>query len=148
MLDFRRILAVSGLTEECRKAIGAGVSLAQRYGGELWVVHLVRKNPFELSGGDLPVDTIEHDYEPYLVEANKHLAEVLAATGAAAMPVRQLVKFGNPVAEIEKIVGEERIDLVVLLTRGEGRLEHYILGRGKDELIRRMPCSVLLVKAD
>jgi nucleotide-binding universal stress UspA family protein len=146
MVDLKAILAVSGLTEGCRKAVRVGISLAQKYGAELSVVHLVSKNPFELSGGDLPVDTIEHDYEPYLAEAKEHLDEVLAAEGVQDLPVRLHFKFGNPVEEIEKIVREDGIDLVVILARGEGRLEHYTLGRGKDELIRRMPCSLLFVK--
>ena len=38
------------------------------------------------------------------------------------------------------------IDLVILPAHEEGRLEHFLYGRGIDSLIRRMPCSILLVR--
>jgi nucleotide-binding universal stress UspA family protein len=44
------------------------------------------------------------------------------------------------------MVEDEKIDLIVMLAYEEGRLEHLFLGRDNDKLIRKMPCSILLVK--
>ncbi|HAM53796.1 MAG TPA: universal stress protein, partial [Nitrospiraceae bacterium] len=40
MDDVKRILVVSRMTTYCRKAVHYGVSLSQKYGAELLVVHV------------------------------------------------------------------------------------------------------------
>ena len=49
----------------------------------------------------------------------------------------------EPVKEIIRTVREEKIDLIVLLAQEEGRLEHILFGGQNDELIRKLPCSIL-----
>jgi len=45
-----------------------------------------------------------------------------------------------------KMVKEEKIDLLILSAHAEGRIEHALFGGENDAIIRRMPCSILLVK--
>jgi universal stress protein A len=40
----------------------------------------------------------------------------------------------------------ENIDFIIMLAHEEGHLEHFLFGRSKEEIIRKMPYSVLLVK--
>jgi universal stress protein A len=35
-----------------------------------------------------------------------------------------------------------------MLAHEEGRLEHFISGRSNEEIIRHMPCSIMLVKKE
>jgi nucleotide-binding universal stress UspA family protein len=35
-----------------------------------------------------------------------------------------------------------------MLAHEEGHLEHFLFGRSNEEIIRKMPCSVLLVKKE
>jgi universal stress protein A len=60
--------------------------------------------------------------------------------------VKQWVKEGDPEKEIFKTVKTEKIDLIILIAHEEGHLEHFLFGRSNEEIIRKMPCSVLLVK--
>ena len=48
--------------------------------------------------------------------------------------------------EILKIVQEKKIDLVLLRAHEEGHIEHFLVGSCNDEIIRKMPCSIFLVK--
>ena len=45
-----------------------------------------------------------------------------------------------------QIVHNEKIDLVVLRAQEEGRIEHFIISGSNDAIIRKMPCSIFLVK--
>jgi nucleotide-binding universal stress UspA family protein len=45
-----------------------------------------------------------------------------------------------------KVVGEEKIDLILMSAHEEGRLEHVLFGGENDAIIRKMPCSIMLVK--
>ncbi len=148
MEEVKRILVVSGLTESCRKAIHYGCSLARRYGAELAVVHLVTQNPFELSGGRVPTDTVEHDYEVYLREALEHLDRAAAPEEGAGPSIRRIARFGHPSKEITKLVREVGFDLVIVPARSEGGLGRYPAAREIEELVRDLPCSVLLVREE
>jgi len=59
-----------------------------------------------------------------------------------------LKKEGDPVEEILKVIGKEKIDLVILRSHEESRIEHFLVGSSNDAIIRKMPCSVLLVKKE
>jgi universal stress protein A len=57
-----------------------------------------------------------------------------------------LIVEGDPTKKIFETVEKEKIDLLVMLSYQQWRLEHWLFGRGIDEIVRRMPCSVLLVE--
>ena len=50
--------------------------------------------------------------------------------------------------KIVKTIAEEKIDLLVMLAHQEGHVEHFLFGRSTEELVRKMPCSILLVKKE
>ena len=64
------------------------------------------------------------------------------------MAVKELIKGGEPTKEILKVIKEENIDLLIMLAHEEGRLEHFLFGRSNEALIRRMPCSIFMVKKE
>jgi nucleotide-binding universal stress UspA family protein len=59
-----------------------------------------------------------------------------------------MIKEGEPTKEILKVVEEEKIDLTIMLAHEEGRLEDFLFGRSNEDIIRKMPCSVLLAKKE
>ncbi len=65
---------------------------------------------------------------------------------ANGLPIKELVSDREPIEEIERVIREEKIDLIVLSAHEEGRIEHALFGGENDTVIRRMPCSILLVK--
>ena len=58
------------------------------------------------------------------------------------------MKEGDPFDEIIKVVKEENIDLLIMLAHEEGHIEHFLFGRDNEDLIRKMPCSIILVKKE
>lgn len=38
--------------------------------------------------------------------------------------------------------------LLIMLAHEEGRIEHFLFGRDNEDLIRKMPCSIMLVKKE
>jgi nucleotide-binding universal stress UspA family protein len=44
------------------------------------------------------------------------------------------------------MVKKEKIDLLIMTAHEEGHIEHFLFGRDNEELIRKMPCSIMLVK--
>jgi universal stress protein A len=145
MEDYKRILVVSMMTRHCREAVHYGISLARKYDAELSILHVVH-NPFGLEGWNVPIVSLEQEYQKIFEEAKADLDRVIREEKAKGFPIRELIKKGDPTEEILKTVKEDKIDLLILLAHEEWRLEHFLFGRSNVELARRMPCSILFVK--
>jgi nucleotide-binding universal stress UspA family protein len=133
------------MTRSCEKAVRYGVSLARRYHAELFVMHVFH-NLFGLEGWNIPMISFAEEYRKDLEKEKKALHEIIRKENDTGMAIKELIKEGEPTEEIFKTVEAEKIDLMILLAHEEGRLEHFLFGRSNEEIVRRMPCSVLLVK--
>jgi len=147
MEDIKRILAVSRMTRECKKALHYGVSLAQKYGAELYVIHVVY-DPLIFGVWNLPKPSLEEDYRKEIENVKKDLSKIVNAEKGKGMSIKEIIKQGEPTHEILTAVEKESIDLIIMLAHEEWRLEHFLFGRSTEDIIRKMPCSVLLVRED
>jgi nucleotide-binding universal stress UspA family protein len=145
MEDIRRILAVSWMTQYCQRTIHYGVSLAQKVGAELSVIHVV--DTLWLRGWSLPMLSLEEERGKDLEKIKATLKNIVANEPSEGLKIKVIIKEGHPVEEILKVVGEEKIDLVVLRAQEEGHIEHLLIGSSNDEIVRKMPCSIFLVKS-
>jgi nucleotide-binding universal stress UspA family protein len=142
--DIKRILVVSMITKNCM-AIHYGISLARKYGAELTIVHIVH-NPFGLEGWNVPMMSLEKEYENMLEEAKADMEDIIEMEKGKGLPIKRLIREGEPTEEILKVVNEEKTDLLITCHDAESRLEHFLFCRSNEELIRQMPCSIMLVE--
>lgn len=145
MEEYKRILVVSRMSKYCREAVHYGISLARKYDAELSILHVVH-NPFGLEGWNLPMVSLEKEYNKLLEQTKADLDRIIREEKAKGLSIKELIKNGDPTEEVVKTVKEGKIDLLILLAHEEWRLEHFLFGRSNEELIRRMPCSILFVK--
>ncbi len=145
MAKITKILVVCADTKFSQDAVHYGVDLAKDFGAELFVLHVVH-DPFGMEGWNLPFLSVDEDYRRVLEEAKANLHKMIAAERAAGLQIREMIREGEPSRKILEIIREEKIDLVVLLGHKEGRLEHFLYGHCNENVIRKMPCSILLVK--
>jgi nucleotide-binding universal stress UspA family protein len=149
MKSIRSILVVSRMNSYSRDAVHFGVSLARRYEAKLSVLHLVA-NPVNMTvyiPGQFAEDDIAH-YLNVQQEVKKRLDEVIQKELQGGFPIQELTRDGGALDETLKVVEAEKIDLIIMLAHEEGRLEHALFGGENDALIRKMPCSILLVKKE
>lgn len=145
MEDIKKILVVSRMTQYCQKAVHYGISLARKYGAELCVIHVVH-NPFGRKGWSLPTISLEAEYKKILKDAKADLDRIIRLEQGAGLQISELIKEGDPTKEILSTIRDENIDLMIMLAHEEDRLEYLMFGRSNEELIRKMPCPILLVK--
>ena len=147
MEDIKRILVVSRSTKECRKTVHYGVSLSRKYEAELCVMHVVH-DPLMFGGWNLPIPSLEEEYRKMLKESKEELNAMIKKEKSKGVTIKELIKEGKPAEVVLSAVKEENIDLLIMLAHEEGRLEHFLFGRSNEEIIRAMPCSILLVKKE
>jgi len=146
MKDVNRILVVSWVTQYCQTSIHYGVSLAEKYGAELSVIHIV--DTLWLRGWSLPMISLIEERKRDLEREKEALNRCINSEKKPGMAIREFIKEGDPVEEILKTIEEEKIDLVILRAQEEGHIERFLVGGSNDAIIRKMPCSIFLVKAE
>jgi len=154
MGEIKRILAMCGVTKCCQEVIDCGISLAQNYKAELYFIQIIH-NPFGLEGWNLPMFTLEEDYITILAEAKEDLNRIITQEQKNGLLIKGLIREGSPTDEILKVIKEEKIDILIMhaheetrIERLELRLENFLFGASKQELIRKMPCSIFLLKQE
>jgi universal stress protein A len=146
MEDIKKILVVSQSTKESKKVVHYGFSLSRKYNALLYVLHVVH-DPITVQGWNLPSLALE-EYRQKISEAKEELHDIINTEKENGLHVIELIREGKPAAEILRVVEDEKIDLIIMLAHQEGRLEHFFFGRTNEEIIRSMPCSVLLVRGE
>jgi nucleotide-binding universal stress UspA family protein len=150
MENIHNILVVSRLIPYSRKAIKFGISLARKHHAKLHVLHLV-SNPVDMMAVNAPGLFPQEEYDNYnnsQQEAKEQLDKVIQQETLNGFPILELVSNFDPVKEIESVVNKEKIDLIIMSAHVEGRIEHALFGGENDAIVRKMPCSILLVKND
>ena len=79
-------------------------------------------------------------------DAKEDLDRIIDSERVKGMSIEDTVIEGEPRKEIFKFVEEKNIDLLVMSAYKQWHLEHLLFGREIDEIVRTMPCSVLLVQ--
>jgi len=146
MENIQRILVVSWITNACRDSVQFGVSLAEKYRAELTVIHVL--NTLWTQGWNLPKISLIEEQEKDRKKVKSELDKIIDREKKKGMTIRVCVKEGNPVEAILKTVEEERIDLLVMRAHEAGLLEYFLISGSNDEIIRKMPCSIVLVKSE
>jgi nucleotide-binding universal stress UspA family protein len=147
MDNIDRILVVSRMTKDCREAIHLGISMAQKYEAELSIIHVVH-DPLIFGAWNLPKPSLEEEYKKTFKEAKQELDAIIHFEKKKGMNIKEIIKEGDPTEVILSTVQQEKIDLIIMLAHEEGHLEHFLFGRANEAIIRKLPCSVLLLKKE
>ena len=144
MKDIRRILAVSWMTQYCQKTVHYAVSLAMKYGAEISVLHVI--DSLWLQSWNFPEMSQTEERGRDIERIKSELDDIIGSEIKGDMKIKTIIKEGDPVEEILKFIEEEKIDLVIMRAHEEGRIERMLVGGSNDAIIRKMPCSIFLVK--
>jgi len=142
----KHILVVSWLTKYCKKTIEFGISLSSKYKAELSVIHVI--DTAWLQGWSIPMFSIEEEHKKEMEKHKEALHNIIRAENKKGLKIKEFVREGSPSGIVLKIIEEEDIDLLILRSHEEGRLERMLVGGNNDEIIRAMPCSIFLVKEE
>lgn len=89
----------------------------------------------------------EVDGEHYVGDVKKERREIMdkMVSGCGFSPERisTVIRVGNPVDELLKIIVSEDIDMVVMGMKGRTDLEHVFVGSVAEKLFRRSPVAVV-----
>jgi len=140
-----KILAPTDLTAESRNVVNYAAILAKNCGAHLTVLHVYREpyNAACLRGSPAyaSIDRHRHDTKCALEFFGEEVRERYADCST-------VFRTGIPCEEIIKAARDLQIDMLVISTHGHKWFRRFAYGSSAEELVRRAPCPVLLVRAD
>jgi universal stress protein A len=139
MLRIATILHPTDFSPHSDHAFQVACSLARDHGGRVLVLH-VAEPPLDAPGG------IRNPPPPGGVweELEEPLRKIQSPD--ARVPVEHRLEEGDPVTEILRVAQECKCDLIVMGTHGRTGLSHLLMGSVAEHVVRKSPCSVLIVK--
>ena len=145
----KRIVAAVDLSEPSLRAADLAADLASRYDAEL-VLLTVGRDIGAPDPGMQAYAQLEHIREPISTLHVEALRESLAgtcerATAAGARHVTAEVAVGEPADEILAFAKAEQADLIVVGSRGHGRLAGLLLGSVAQKVVALAACPVVVV---
>jgi len=141
---FERILVPIDGSQLSLKAAKQGIYIAKRLESEVVFLYVIDVRMIEtssLTGTDQGIlrTRLRNVAERYLNEAAK-LAE------EENIMFQNRIREGLPAEDILKEIEEEKIDLVIMGSKGMSGAHRVIIGSTAEEVVRWSPCPVLIVK--
>ena len=142
MISLKKILVPTDFSDQSDKAVRYGVELANKFGAELFLLHAYEATPIMYGEGGAvsPPSTAD-----IAASALKCLNEV-EPTGGDNLQVHRKVVEGHAVVEIVRYAKEHDVDLIVMGTHGRGAIAHMLIGSVAENVVRKGPCPVLVVR--
>ena len=139
-----KILVATDGSEEATQATRVAADVAQRTGSDMQIVTVALENPNVYAYYD-----VRHpaELERHRQEARKILdRQVDRAREAGGNVAKAHLKMGAADEEIVLLAEDLEADLIIMGTRGLGRLRRALIGSISDSVVRHAHCPVLVVR--
>lgn len=143
-MEVKKILWPTDFSENAAKALPYVTSLSEKYQTEVHVLYVIPElGLHEPWYGEFDRSHIEkiHDWERKTAE--KRLDEICDTYLKGCRLYVKHIALGDPADEILKMIGKEKVDMVVMATRG--RKGRFFFGSVADKVLKNSPVSVVTV---
>jgi nucleotide-binding universal stress UspA family protein len=125
-LALKKILVPMDAADLSKEIVGPATELAKLFGSEIVLLHVC-----------------------YGMDCTLPIPQVTAADGefrAAGVPVRVVLKRGNPALEILETAAAEKADLIAMTTHGRAGLTRWTLGSVTEKVLRGSTVPLLVAR--
>jgi len=144
---FRKIAAAYDGSDNSARAVGVAAGIAAKLGSELLVVHVYSSPviPYSVAGAPVPnyaeLERVAED------SAKTTLAKGVRLAKESGVATRgELLEASSTVQALTEFTASEKVDLLVVGTRGMTGFKKLILGSVSSGLVGHASCSVLVVR--
>lgn len=145
----KRILVPTDFSKTSITALEVACEIAKKGGAEVIALHVVEEagsESFRVTGEVPPKNFEDRLYTFKLLEkAKKQLEKLVMDPKYSSIKLDGELRLGNPFHGMNAIITEQKMDLVVMGTRGHSRLEEMIIGSNTEKVVRHSKVPVLSV---
>ncbi len=143
--NFAKILVPVSFSPRSKRALEVGGSLAEHYGADLMVIHVIH-DPFGTEGLHMAyVYVKEEEWQAHRKKVKEELHALIQEKIKAGVTVKEDILEGDPTRKILEIIKSEKVDLLVLHHHPGGWLDRFLTGHDTNRLAQDAPCNVFMV---
>lgn len=146
-IAIKKICVATDFSEEGKHAESYGLALAEQFGSQLHILHVLNDYDATIVHPDYPATNESAEQYCQRLEAGAKQALEAVATDKPKLDVVRTVRFGTAYHEICRYAQENHVDLLVVGTHGRTGLKHLLLGSVAERVVRGSPCPVLTVRS-
>jgi len=139
---FKKVLLAVDGSEHALRAAQVAAGLARRMESEELRI-VVAYDPIPPYLGE---PNLQHAINNRLNESQEILGKAVEAVGKVPAEVHTEVIEGDPAEAIINVAETRRSDVIVMGSRGLGRLAGLVLGSVSQKVVSHAPCPVLIVR--
>jgi nucleotide-binding universal stress UspA family protein len=140
-IRFKRVLMATDFSDSSQRALTFASAIARRFGSALSVVHAIPPEPRDR----IPLEALPRELNRPLLEAEEQMKHFGEGTRIDELNHHLLLEQGPVWDVLAAVIQREKVDLLVLGTRGRGGLKKLALGSVAEEVLRLAPCPVLTI---
>jgi universal stress protein A len=140
--SIKRILVPIDFSDGSKKALRYALPFAREHGAAITLLYVVA--PAYGAGEYGSVDFAQ--LEAGLKRSGEKELTRLAAELAGKVPADTLVRVGSAASTIARVAADLNADMIIIATQGRTGLKHVLLGSVAENVVRRAPCPVLVVR--
>lgn len=145
----KKILVPTDFSKTSITAYETAFEIAKKAGATIYLLHVVEEatpDSYRITG-----DYVKDDWEDRLFtfklleKAKAQLEKLVKDPRFDAVKVVGELRLGNPFHGMNAIIAEQKVDLVVMGTRGQTNLEAMVIGTNTERIVRHSKCPILTV---
>jgi universal stress protein A len=145
MIELKRILLATDLSEYAGHATKYACELADRFQAELHVLYVFADL---LPSADWSYPQLEEHLQKLQKEQAIAVTKVVPHDWQKSHTVVHATAQGKADVEIIRYAKAHQIDMIVLATHGRTGLSHMLIGSTAERVVRMAPCPVLTVRPE
>lgn len=146
MDDAKKIMVALGFTAYSEDIFAYAAGISQLLNTQLVVANVINTRDVAAVGmvASMGYDVDgDHYVEGIKAERKDIFNQLLAQSSLNPKNVRLILKVGNPVDELLKLIVKEKVDMIIMGVKGRTDLEHAFVGSVATKLFRYSPVPVI-----
>ncbi|MEM9832062.1 MAG: universal stress protein [Bacteroidota bacterium] len=144
----KKILVPTDFSPLANEALRTAYQLAQQHKAAIHLVHVLM---FPMTEEEAPPGVVEVLPVEYLKQlkqdTTQQLIELIEKEAIGGVPITSEIVVGNPYQSIARILKKEKMDLVVMGSRGVSGVREILVGSNAERMVRFSPSPVLIIKS-
>jgi universal stress protein A len=141
VIQLRNILLPLDFSEMSLKSLQYAVPFAEQFGAKLTLLHVAQPVDYTVDFTNLVPLPTEN-----FAALEKRLEDIRATKIPANLAVDLVVRHNFVFDGIVEVARDIRADLIITTTHGYTGLKHLMMGSTAENIVRRAPCPVLVVR--
>jgi nucleotide-binding universal stress UspA family protein len=149
MGNIKKIMVAVDLSEYSPQVVDYAGRLAEDSGAELLFVNVINQRNIDMIQ-QVTIHTAKISVKDYVSgikkERTERMQKLLTETKCTGIPNRFIFKQGIPFVELVETAKKEKVDMVVMGTKGRGNIAGILFGSQAEKMFRHCPVPLLSIR--